>query len=223
MAENEQVTVKAEIRTGRGKNDTRRLRVAGKVPVTIYGGEGEAVSAVAKLSDLAAILRSHSGANTVFAIEIEGANEADVMFQDRQINPLKGRLMHADLKRIVRGQKLEITAPIHLVGEAIGVKEEGGTLDQPLHELQIRCLPRNIPDAIDVDISELKVGDVMHVRDLKVDEDYEILNDPEAVVAVIKFVSDEALAESLTSQVEAGEPEVVTDGDAAGGETTKES
>ncbi len=209
MAENkEQVTVQAEVRQGRGKNDSRRMRAAGKVPVTIYGGEGETVSATAKLSDLAALIRSHSGANTIFSIAVNGMDTADVMFHDRQIHPVKGRLIHADLKRIVRGQKLEITVPLHFEGDPVGITMEGGTLDQTIHELQVRCLPRNIPDAITADISGLKVNDVMHVKDIKVDDSLEILTDPEAVVATIKFISDEQLEESLTSQVETAEPEV---------------
>ena len=215
MAENkEQVTVKAEVREGRGKNDSRRMRADGKVPVTIYGGEGEAVAATAKLSDLAAVIRSHSGANTIFSIAVDGMDTTDVMFHDRQIHPVKGRLIHADLKRIVRGQKLEITVPLHFEGEPVGVTMEGGVLDQTTHELQVRCLPRNIPDAITADISGLKVNDVMHVKDIKVDENLEILTDPEAVVATIKFISDAQLEESLTSQVEAAEPEVIAESSA---------
>lgn len=227
MAENnEQVTVQAQVRQGRGKNDSRRMRADGRVPVTIYGGEGEAVSATAKLSDLAAVIRSHSGANTIFSIAIEGMDTADVMFHDRQIHPVKGRLVHADLKRIVRGQKLEITVPLHFEGEPVGVTMEGGTLDQTIHELQVRCLPRNIPDAITADISGLKVNDVMHVKDIKVDDNLEILTDPEAVVATIKFISDAQLEESLTSQVEpTTEPEVIdeaaTDKDDSSGDSKK--
>jgi large subunit ribosomal protein L25 len=212
MAETrEQVTVQAEAREGRGKNDSRRMRAEGKVPVTIYGGGGESVSATAKLSDLAAIIRSHGGANTIFSIAIEGMDTTDVMFHDRQIHPVKGRLIHADLKRIVRGQKLEITVPLHFEGEAIGVTRDGGILDQTTHELQVRCLPRDIPDQITADISGLEINDVMHVKDIKADDKLEILTDPEAVVATIKFISDAQLEESLTSQVEVAEPEVIND------------
>src|ERR1044072_3129290 len=105
----EKVTVKAEKRNSRGKNDSRRLRAEGKLPVVGYGAGGEAVAAVASLSDLAAILRSDSGHNSVFTLDMEGEGTGDVMFQDRQIDPLKGRLVHADLRRIAKGEKMEMT------------------------------------------------------------------------------------------------------------------
>ena len=209
MANNEQITVKAERRNGRGKNDSRRLRVSGKVPVTIYGGGEEAVSATADLSDLAAILRSDRGATTLFTINIDGVGESEVMFADRQIDPLKGRLIHADLRRIVRGQEIEVEVPVHLDGEPVGVKQEGGVLDHVLHTVEIRCRPSLIPDALHADVSALGVNEVLHVEDLKVGEGITILTDLNQVVATVKYVSEEALAESLTSQVEAGEPEVI--------------
>lgn len=192
MAENnnQQITVQAEPRHTRGKNDARRLRAAGKVPVIIYGGEGESISAVANLSDLAAIIRSRTGVSTIFKIAVDG-QESEVMFQDRQIDPLKGRLIHADLKRIVRGQKLEISVQLELIGEPVGVETEGGILDHVLHEIEIRCRPSQIPESIKVDVSNLHAKEVLHVSDVKVDEEIEILTAPEAVVATIKFAKPE--------------------------------
>src|SRR6266850_3981766 len=121
MAERETITVRAEIRNGRGKNDARRIRRDGMVPLTVYGGEGEAVSVVASLRELAAILRTEAGYNTIFTLEVEGIGASEVMFHDRQIDPIRGRLVHADLRRLVLGEKIEVTVPIHLTGEAIGV------------------------------------------------------------------------------------------------------
>jgi large subunit ribosomal protein L25 len=191
MAENnEQVIVQAEIRNDRGKNDARRLRTAGKVPVTIYGGEGEAVSAVAKLSDLAAIIRSKTGISTLFKVAIDG-QETEVMFHDRQINPLTGRLMHADLKRIVRGQKLEVTVPLELEGEPVGVTEEGAVLDHVLHQIVVRCRPSQIPESVKADVSGLHVNEVLHVSDLKADENIEFVTAPDSVVATVKFAKME--------------------------------
>ena len=111
----DKVTVKAEVRQSHGSNDSRRLRNNGKVPVAVYGGGEDSVSAVAELSQLAAILRSDSGVNTVFSLDIEGVGINDVIFHDRQVDPLKGHLMHADLRRIAKGEKLELTVPIHFV------------------------------------------------------------------------------------------------------------
>src|ERR1043166_3223194 len=103
MAEREAITVRAEQRAGRGKNDARRLRARGMVPLTVYGGGGEAVSAAAPLRELAAILRSESGHNTVFTLDVEGVGASEVLFLDRQIDPVKGRLVHAEIGRLVAG------------------------------------------------------------------------------------------------------------------------
>ena len=166
MAEHEEITVKAKVREGRGKNDARRTRRAGLIPVTVYGGGGETVAAAAPLSELAAILRSEAGRNTIFTLDVEGVGASEVMFHDRQIDPVRGRLVHADFHRLVKGQKIEVTVPLHLVGEPVGVREEQGVLEQIMRELEIRCEPREIPDAIDVDVSNLGVHDVLHVSDI---------------------------------------------------------
>ena len=104
MAEHEEITIKAKVRDGRGKNDARRTRRAGMVPITVYGGGSETVAAAAALSDLAAVLRSEAGRNTIFTIDVEGVGPSEVMFHDRQIDPVRGRLVHADLQRLVKGQ-----------------------------------------------------------------------------------------------------------------------
>ena len=106
MAERQEITIRGEQRTGRGKNDARRLRARGYVPLTIYGGGGESVSAAAPLRELAAILRSDTGHNTIFTLDVEGVGATEVMFLDRQIDTVRGRLVHADLRRLVRGQKI---------------------------------------------------------------------------------------------------------------------
>ena len=149
--------------------------VAGMVPVVVYGGEGGSVAALAPLRELAAILRSESGRNTIFTLDIEGVGASEVMFHDRQIDPVRGRLIHADLTRLVKGQKIEVTVPLHLVGEPVGVREEQGVLEQIIREIEIRCEPREIPDVINVDVSHLGVHDVLHISDIQVDERIEIL------------------------------------------------
>ena len=170
MAEKKDYKVQAKVRDGRGKNDARRARREGMVPITVYGGGAETVAAVAPLRELAAILRSESGRNTIFTIDVEGVGESEVMFHDRQIDPVKGRLIHADLARLVKGQKIEVTVPLHLVGEPIGVKEKQGVLEQIIREIEIRCEPREIPDSFEVDVSNLDVHDLLHVSDITVGE-----------------------------------------------------
>ena len=212
MADKKDFRVQAKPRDGRGKNDARRARRAGMVPITVYGGGGETVAAVAQLSDLAAILRSESGRNTIFTIEVEGMGESEVMFHDRQIDPVRGRLIHADLTRLVKGQKIEVTVPLHLVGEPVGVKEKQGVLEQIVREIQMRCQPRDIPDTLDVDVSHLDVHDLLHVSDIKVSEGIEILNDPELVLATVSIVKEEAEAAPAAEGEEPAEPEVIGKG-----------
>ncbi|MGI9105766.1 MAG: 50S ribosomal protein L25 [Pyrinomonadaceae bacterium] len=211
MAERKEFSIKAERREGRGKNDARRLRANGKVPLTIYGGEGEAVSAAASLAELATILRTESGHNTIFTLDVDGEGATEVMFLDRQIDPVRGRLVHADLRRLVRGQKIEVTVPLHLTGEPIGVTEGGGVLEQMVREIEIRVRPRDIPDAINIDVSNLNVHDVLHVSDIPIDENMEILSDPETVLATVGIVRDEPVETPETSE-ETDEPEVIGKG-----------
>lgn len=212
MAEREEITVRAELRQGRGKNDARRLRARGYVPVTLYGGGGEPVSAAAPLSEFAAILRSEAGHNTIFTLDVDGVGASEVLFLDRQIDPLRGRLIHADLRRLVKGQKIEVTVPVHLNGEPRGVREEGGVLEQIVRELEIRCAPRDIPEAINVDVTNLGVHDVLHVSEIGVGENVEILTAPETVVATVGIVREEPVETPATAEESPAEPEVITKG-----------
>jgi large subunit ribosomal protein L25 len=212
MAEQKDITVVAKTRDGRGKNDARRARAAGMVPVTVYGGEGGSVAALAQLRDLAAILRSESGRNTIFRLDIEGVGSSEVMFHERQIDPVRGRLIHADLIRLVKGQKIEVTVPLHLVGEPVGVREEQGVLEQIIREIEIRCEPREIPDVINVDVSNLGVHDALHISDIQVDERIEILNDPNTVIATVGVVKEEPVAVPVVEVEGAAEPEVIGKG-----------
>jgi large subunit ribosomal protein L25 len=212
MAEKKDYKVQAKVRDGRGKNDARRARREGMVPVTVYGGGAETVAAVAPLSELAAILRSDAGRNTIFTIDVEGVGASEVMFHDRQIDPVKGRLIHADLTRLVKGQKIEVTVPLHLVGEPIGVKEKQGVLEQIIREIEIRCEPREIPDTLEVDVSNLDVHDLLHVSDIPVSETVEILTDPEQVIATVGIVKEEVEAAPAVEGEEPAEPEVIGKG-----------
>jgi large subunit ribosomal protein L25 len=219
MAERKEYKVQAKIRVGRGKNDARRTRREGMVPITVYGGGAETLTAVAQAKDLAAILRSESGRNTIFTIEVEGAGTSEVMFHDRQIDPIKGRLIHADLTRLVKGQKIEVTVPLHLTGEPIGVKEKQGVLEQIIREIEIKCEPREIPDVLEVDVSNLDVHDVLHVSDIPVADTIEILTDPEQVIATVGIVKEEELAATTPVEgEEPAEPEVIGKGKKEEGE-----
>src|SRR6267378_709840 len=212
MAEKKEFKIQAKQREGRGKNDARRVRRDGMVPVTVYGGGAETIAAVAPLRDLAAILRSEAGRNTIFTIDVEGLGTSEVMFHERQIDPVRGRLIHADLTRLVKGQKIEVTVPLHLTGEPIGVREEEGVLEQIIREIEIRCEPREIPDVINVDVSNLGVHDVLHISDIPVDERIEILNPPETVIATVGIVKEEPVAVPVVEAEAPAEPEVIGKG-----------
>jgi len=213
MAERKEITVKAAPRDGRGKNDARRARRNGQVPVTIYGGDGGAVSALASLRELAAILRSDTGRNTIFTIDVEGVGPSEVMFVDRQIDPVRMRLIHADFKRLVKGEKIEATVPLRLVGEPIGVREQAGMLEQIIRNIEIRCEPREIPEALEVDVTNLAVHDVLHVSDIPVSAGVEILADPDTAIATVGIIKEEPVAVAAPVEGEApAEPEVIGKG-----------
>lgn len=211
--------VKAEKREARGKNDSRRLRVGGKIPVVVYGGGTESVAAAANLSDLAAILRSDAGVNTVFTLDL-GGDANDVIFQDRQIHPVTGRLIHADLRRFAKGEKIEMTVPIHLEGHPAVLEEEGAVLNQAMREIKVLCEPAKTPESINVDISGMTLEHPIHVSDLKVGEGIEIHESPETVVASIAIVKEV----ELEPQVEEGaEPELVGEEGEAGAEGAEQT
>jgi large subunit ribosomal protein L25 len=212
MAEQNDITVRATKREGRGKNDARRARREGMVPVSVYGGEGGSVSALAPLRELAAILRSESGRNTIFTLDIEGVGASEVMFNERQVDPIRGRLIHADLTRLVKGQKIEVTVPLHLIGEPVGVREEQGVLEQIIREIEIRCEPREIPDAFNIDVSNLGVHDVVHISDIPVDERIEILDPPDTVIATVGIIKEEPVAAPIVEEEGPAEPEVIGKG-----------
>ena len=212
MAKQKDLKIQAKLRDGRGKNDARRARRAGMVPITVYGGGGETVAALAPLSELAALLRSEAGRNTIFTIDVEGVGASEVMFHDRQIDPVKGRLIHADLARLVKGQKIEVTVPLHLTGEPIGVREKQGVLEQVLREIEIRCEPREIPDTLEVDVTNLDVHDTLHVSDIPVSSAVEILTDAELVIATVGIVREEVAPAPAAEGEEAAEPEVIGKG-----------
>ncbi len=212
----EKFIVKAEKRETRGKNQARRLRVEGKIPVVVYGGGSASLAATASLKDLAAILRTDAGVNTVFSLDIDGEGINDVIFQDRQIDAIKGRLIHADLRRFAKGEKIEMTVPIRLIGQPESLKEEGAVLTQAMREIKVLCEPAKTPESIDVDISNLTTEHAVHVSDLHVGEGIEIHDSPETVVASIVIVKEVV----LEPQVEEG-AEPVVEGETP--ETTPES
>jgi large subunit ribosomal protein L25 len=213
----DKIVVKAEKKETGNKNSNRRLRAEGKIPVVVYGGGVENIAAVAELKDLAAVLRTDAGVNTVFSLDVAGVGVTDVMFQDRQIDPIRGRLIHADLRRLLKGEKVEMTIPVHLVGEAKGLEAEGAIISQALQGIKALVDPTKAPEFIEADVTNVEAGHSLHVSDLKLPAGVEIHEAPETVVASIVVVKEE----ELEPQLETGEPEVAGEGEGAteGGES----
>ncbi len=212
----EKFVVKAEKRDTRGKNEARRLRVNGKIPVVVYGGGSESMAAAVALGDLAAIIRSETGVNTVFSLDIAGEGINDVIFQDRQIDAVKGRLIHADLRRFAKGEKIEMTVPIRLNGHAVGLQEAGAVLSQAMREIKVLCEPANTPDSIDVDVSNLEAGHALHVSDLNIPAGVEIHVAPDTVVASVVVIQEAVLEPQIEEGAQpeiAGEKPAASEGD----------
>jgi large subunit ribosomal protein L25 len=203
------IALEATSRTERGKNAARRLRAQGLIPVTVYGGQQETASSTVGQRELAALLRMH-GRNKVFTLNLAGVSST-VKIADMQLDPIKGGILHLDLRRISLTEKTEFEVPIKIVGEAEGVKNGGGILDLPTHSLEIRCLPGDLPAALEVDVAALGIGDHFRVKDLQLDANkIEVLAEPETVIANV--IAPRVEEEPAPATGEAAEPEVIKKG-----------
>jgi large subunit ribosomal protein L25 len=207
-------TVAAEPREKRGKNAARQLRLAGKIPAVLYGNNEGAVSLAVSPKQLTSILHSATGHNTIFTLAFLDSKTASVMLKDWQFEPIKGHLLHADLVRIAMDKVLQVNVPITAIGEAKGVKLEGGIFEFVMREVEVECLPADIPGHIDIDISELSIGSNFRVSDLKASPRIKILSEPELVIAHVITPKEEKVAEPVAEAVVA-EPEVIKKGKVA--------
>jgi large subunit ribosomal protein L25 len=174
----EQSALDAQPRTPGTKNDARRVRREGKVPATVYGAGKQAISVSVDPRQVSRILNSRTGHNTVFDLALAGDGECTKgMIVDWQYEPIKGGLWHIDLKRIAMDQKLKVNVPIALVGTPEGVKTQGGILEQIWREVEVECLPSDIPNAVELNVSELVFGMVLRVSDLPVNPKVKFLTD----------------------------------------------
>ena len=198
----------------RGKNEARRLRRSGAIPAVVYGAKKETVAVAVDPKAITQILHSDAGHNTIFELAV-GAETTKAMIVDWQYEPVKGALLHVDLKRIAMDERLKVKVPIVLQGEAAGVKQQGGILEQILREVELECLPGDIPSHIDVDVSELVFGQVIRVSDLPHGERLRFLTDANQAVAHIVAVKEEVVATpeaALEVAAEPAEPEVIKKG-----------
>jgi len=193
----------------------RRLRASGRVPAVVYGAKKNTVAVSVDPKQITRILSSESGHNTIFDLQVD-SEKSKVMIVDWQFDPLKGKLLHLDLKRIAMDEKIRVTVPIHCIGEAAGVKQQGGILDQVLREVEIECLPADIPSHIDADVTHLEFGVVLRVKDLPHGGTLKFITDEEQTVAHITSVKEEAAptpeAAAEAAAAAPAEPEVIKKG-----------
>ena len=211
----EQNILEAQARTPGTKNDARRVRRGGKVPAVVYGAGKSALPLSVDPRQVSRILHSETGHNTVFDLAVDG-ERTKVMIVDWQYEPIKGALLHIDLKRIAMDQKLKVNVSIELVGEPAGVKQQGGILEQIAREVEVECLPGDIPNVIALNVSELVFGVVLRVSDLPKSDKVKFLSDPDQPVAHIISIKEEEVptAEAIAGEAAAApaEPEVMKKG-----------
>jgi large subunit ribosomal protein L25 len=213
----EQNLLEAEPREAGTKNQARRVRREGKIPGVVYGAGKDAVPVSVDPRLVLRILRSDSGHNTIFDLALNGGERTKAMIVDWQYEPIKGHLLHIDLKRIAMDKALRVSVPVVLQGVPIGVKTEGGILEHMLREVEVECLPADIPSHIDVDVSHLTFAKVLRVADLPHNEKLKFLTDANQPVAHVTSVKEEvaptpeAVAEAAAAPAE---PEVIKKGKA---------
>jgi len=207
-----EMTVSAEARSGFGSSAAKRIRRAGRVPAIVYGGSDDNVTVSVDPKAILRLLRSEAGRNTIVSLQVEGGSTNSVILKDWQVDPVREDILHADFQRIAMDQTLRVSIPVAIRGEAIGVKTEGGMLDVVLREINVECLPADIPERIDCDVSELGMNESIRVKDLQFSAKVEVLEDAERVVVHVVTVKEEE--EAVPEEEEAIEgAEVAAEGE----------
>lgn len=217
----QQFIVEATKRDQRGKNEARRLRQTGEIPAVLYGGKHDALTVRVNAKQVAAILRSDAGHNTIFTLKLAGEGDNKVLLKDWQVDPVKGHLLHVDLLRVAMDVKMRVKIPVHTFGEPEGVKLQGGIFETVTREVEIECLPSDIPDEFRVDISSLTIGKHLRAGELPIDAaKHTLLTDPQRVIAhVVALKAEEEVAPEVAAVAGAegavaapAEPEVIKKG-----------
>ena len=216
-----QATLEAVKRDTRGKNAARRLRASGQIPAVLYGGSGESIALSVMPRDLSRILHSDTGENTIIELHVKGGETTRVLVKHYLLNPIDHAMLHADFYRVSLDKPITVTVSIVIKGEPKGVKLQGGVLDLPHREVEIESLPLEIPEALEVDVSELMIGQGVHLRDLAANAKWKPISDPDTLlVHVVPPRAEEpspaeaaaAAAAAATPGAPAAEPEVIKKG-----------
>ncbi|SRR5579871_29540 len=213
------ISVAAEARATRGKNEARRTRRAGMIPAVVYGAYKDPVPVSVNPRHISQILRSKTGHNTIFNINVQGGENSPVMVVDGQYDPIKGSLLHVDLKRIDLAKRLNVSVPVVTQGEPKGVKQQGGLLEIVTREVEIECLPDDIPEHFIVDVTELLIGQSKRASDIPLGASIRLVSAPDTVIAhcvALKAVAEPTPAEAAAVPAAEGaapsEPEVIKKG-----------
>jgi len=209
----EQIVVEAQRRNPGGKNVNRRMRKSGQIPAVVYGAGKAPLPLTVDPGVISGILHSASGHNTIFSLSVEGS-QSNVMVKDYQLDPVRGRIIHADLYEIAMDQLLKLTVDIEIVGEAEGVKVGGGIMDTVTRSLEVECLPADIPESIKVDVTQLKINDYIRVKNLPADPKVKILSDSEVVIVTVVPPVKEEVVQPVEAAAAPAEPEVIKKGKA---------
>jgi len=196
---------------GANKNDNRRLRRSGKIPAVVYGAGSSPVSIEVEPKQITKILHSKSGHNTIFDLKVGDAT-AKAMIVDWQYEPIKGSIMHIDLKRIAMDKTMTVSVPVVLTGVAEGVRLQGGIMDQVVREIEVECLPADIPNQLEFDVTDLKFGDVVRVADLPHSDKIKFVTDETQTIAHVTAVKEEVVATAETAATTTAEPELIKKG-----------
>jgi large subunit ribosomal protein L25 len=208
-------TIAAKSRDSRGKNEARRLRAKGSMPAVVYGGSTGPLPVAVSPKELTRILNSKTGHNTIFNLNVGGSEDTPVMIVDWQYDPIKNSLLHVDLKRIDLSQRIVVNVPVITQGEPKGVKVQGGLHEIVTRELQIECLPQEIPEHFIVDVSELMIGQSIRAGDIPMGGSVKLLSNPDTLVShvvALKAEEEPAAAAAVETAAPAAEPEVIKKG-----------
>jgi len=215
------ITVAAEVRASRGKNEAHRTRRAGKIPAVVYGAYKDPISVSIDPREITKITRSKTGFNTIFNLAVKDGETTPAMVLDQQVDPVKGTLLHADLKRIDLTKRIKVTVPVHTTGEPKGVKVQGGLLEIVTRSIEIDCLPDEIPQDFAVDVGELMIGQSKRASDVGLSGSMKLVGPADTVIAhVVALRAEEAPAAAETPAAgapaapgaAAAEPEVIKKG-----------
>jgi large subunit ribosomal protein L25 len=208
------ITIVAEPRSSRGKNEARRLRVSGQAPAVVYGAGGDAIAVAVSPKDVVKILHSKTGHNTIFNLQVKSGEMTPVMIIDWQTDPIKDSLLHVDLKRIDLAKRLHVKVPVHTSGDPKGVKLQGGIHEIITREIEIECLPDDIPEEYVVEVSELSIGDSIRASEIPLGGSAKLLSPADAVIShVVALRAEEVVAPAEGAPVAAAaEPEVIKKG-----------